>query len=188
MSFYVKSLTMFMLLTVLPATIATAEEDSEALRIAVENLLQTGQLHIGDVDIASGELLAEFYERRNYAPAWAANDKVAELLQLVMATEKDGLDPSDYHLDAVRNIQSSLAAGRISTAVEIANADLILTDSLIRLGYHQRFGKVNPYSLDPHWNFHRELNGKLQVTWRPYFLAVGFTCNYATVSRAIGKL
>jgi len=160
MSFYVKSLTMFMLLTVLPATIATAEEDSEALRIAVENLLQTGQLHIGDVDIASGELLAEFYERRNYAPAWAANDKVAELLQLVMATEKDGLDPSDYHLDAVRNIQSSLAAGRISTAVEIANADLILTDSLIRLGYHQRFGKVNPYSLDPHWNFHRELNGK----------------------------
>ncbi len=160
MSFNVKSLIMLLLLAVLPVTIATAEEDREALRIAVESLLQTGQLHIGAVDIASGELLAEFYERRDFAPAWAGNDKVAELLQLIMATEKDGLDPSDYHLDTVRDIQSSLAAGRINTAIKIADADLILTDSLIRLGYHQRFGKVNPYSLDPHWNFRRELNDK----------------------------
>jgi murein L,D-transpeptidase YcbB/YkuD len=36
--------------------------------------------------------------------------------------------------------------------------DLALTDSLMRLGYHHRFGKVNPYNLDPHWNFERTLS------------------------------
>ena len=38
-----------------------------------------------------------------------------------------------------------------------AAADIGMTDALIRLGYHQRFGKVNPYDLDPMWNFSREL-------------------------------
>jgi murein L,D-transpeptidase YcbB/YkuD len=160
MSFNVKSLIMFMFLTLSPAIFAAADEDREAVRFAVENLLQSGQLSIGDVEIAAGELLAEFYERRDYAPAWTDKNKVVQLVQLIKATELDGLDPSDYHFDAVQDIQLSLAAGRPTTAADIADADLVLTDSLIRLGYHQRFGKVNPYSLDPHWNFRRELNGR----------------------------
>jgi murein L,D-transpeptidase YcbB/YkuD len=126
--------------------------------------LQSGQLSIDDVDIASGELLAEFYERRDYVPAWTDHKKVAELLLAIRSTERDGLDPSDYHLDDVLEIQSAIATGQIDTAAEIADADLILTDSLIRLGYHQRFGKVNPYSLDPNWNFRRELNGRNPAT------------------------
>jgi murein L,D-transpeptidase YcbB/YkuD len=35
-----------------------------------------------------------------------------------------------------------------------------MTDALIRLGYHQRFGKVDPHDLDPTWNFSRELGGR----------------------------
>jgi len=161
MSFNVKSLIMFMFLTVSPAILATADEDREAIRFAVENLLQSGQMIIGDVDIAAGELLADFYERRDFAPAWTDSNKVVQLVQLIKATELDGLDPPDYHFDAVRDIELSLAAGRLTTPTDIADADLVLTDSLIRLGYHQRFGKVNPYSLDPHWNFRRELNGRI---------------------------
>ncbi len=44
--------------------------------------------------------------------------------------------------------------------MERAALDIAMTDSLIRLGYHQRFGKVNPYELDPIWNFTRELGGR----------------------------
>ena len=160
MSLNVKSLIMLIVLVQSPVILADADEDREAVRIEVENLLQTGRLSIDDVDIASGELLAEFYERRDYAPAWTDNEKVAELVRAIQATHADGLDPSDYHLEQVLTVQAELAAGRINSAAEIADADLTLTDSLIRLGYHQRFGKVNPYSLDPHWNFRRELNGR----------------------------
>ena len=33
----------------------------------------------------------------------------------------------------------------------------MLTDSIVRLGYHLRFGKVDPNALDPNWNSTREL-------------------------------
>ena len=164
MSFNLKCLIMLILLALSPVVLADADADREAVRVEVENLLQSGRLSIGDVDIASGALLAEFYERRDYLPAWTDNKKVAELVLAIRSTVKDGLDPSDYHLDDVLEVQTAIAAGKLNTAAETVDADLILTDSLIRLGYHQRFGKVNPYSLDPNWNFRRELNGRNPAT------------------------
>jgi murein L,D-transpeptidase YcbB/YkuD len=160
MSLNVISLLILIVFVQSPIALADPDQDRDAIRIHVENLLHSGRLNIGDVDIAAGELLAEFYERRNYAPAWTDNDKVAELVRAIQSTHADGLDPSDYHLDDVLALQAELVAGRITSAADIADADLALTDSLIRLGYHQRFGKVNPYSLDSHWNFRRELNDK----------------------------
>jgi len=154
----------FLPLALPPASFAEAEEERDALRTEVEQLLQFGRLSIGDIDIASDELIAEFYERRDYAPAWHRQDQIAELVSAIKATLNDGLDPSDYHLDSVLYVQSALADNTLDTPEEVADADLILTDSLIRLGYHQRFGKVNPYSLDPNWNFRRELNGRNPAT------------------------
>ena len=138
-------------------SVADTVDTREALRIEMEHLLQYGRLSIGDVDIAAGELLAEVYENRDYQRAWTDADQIAELVIAIKASENDGLDTSDYHLDDVLYVQKALAAGHLDTAAEIADADLVLTDSLIRLGYHQRFGKVNPYSLDPYWNFRRGL-------------------------------
>ena len=43
---------------------------------------------------------------------------------------------------------------------ERAGLDLLLTDSVIRLGYHLRFGKVDPVALDPHWNMSRDLTAE----------------------------
>lgn len=149
---------MVILLALSPTAFADAEDERDAIRIEIESLLQFGRLSIGDVDIASGELLSNFYEQRDYAPAWTDKDQIAELIIAIKATIKDGLNPSDYHLESVLVAQSILHADQLDTAAEIADADLVLTDSLIRLGYHQRFGKVNPYSLDPNWNFRRDLN------------------------------
>ena len=39
-------------------------EDREALRIEIEQLRESGHLSIGGIDVASGNLLADFYERR----------------------------------------------------------------------------------------------------------------------------
>ena len=49
---------------------ADVSDVSEAIRVEIEQLRRSGVLSIGDVDIASGALLAEVYERRNYAPNW----------------------------------------------------------------------------------------------------------------------
>jgi murein L,D-transpeptidase YcbB/YkuD len=134
------------------------DADREALRLELENLIHTGRLSSSEVQLAARDLLLEIYERRDFLPTWNDQRQIAELIVAIRATEADGLDPADYHLEQVQFAYQELLAGRLSEPQDWAPQDLILTDSLIRLGYHQSFGKVNPYTLDPNWNFRRELN------------------------------
>jgi murein L,D-transpeptidase YcbB/YkuD len=129
----------------------------EAIRVEVEYLRESGKLSLGEFEVASGELLARVYEGRNFTPAWSGTGRIDELVQLIEATAADGLDPADYHLGEIQRVRAMLANGRGFDTAERAAIDIGLTDSLIRLGYHQRFGKVNPNDLDPDWNFTREL-------------------------------
>lgn len=151
-------LLMFVQLFTLPVALADDEKDSNALRIELEQLVQRGSLRNSDVNIASRKLLLEIYEKRNYLPAWDEQQQVAELVTAIKATATDGLEPADYHLQRVELIYADRLADRQPSPEEKAVQDLILTDSLVRLGYHQLFGKVNPYTLDSNWNFRRDLN------------------------------
>lgn len=159
MSRTLRWLTVLAAISVAHGAIVDDVADREALRFELENLVQTGYLSTSDVKIAAGELLMEIYERRKFLPTWNDQRQIKELISVIQATEADGLNPADYHLQQVEYAYQELLAGRLSKPAEWAAQDLILTDSLIRLGYHQKFGKVNPYSLDSRWNFGRELDG-----------------------------
>jgi len=143
-----------------PPCAADDSAQREAVRIEIEHLRENGLLSIGDVEIASGDLLAEVYERRGFSPAWSGLPRIESLLDAIRATPAEGLDPADYHLADVEFVYNELAAGRATTPQERAALDIMLTDSLIRLGYHLRYGKVNPRNLDSNWNFRRDLNGR----------------------------
>jgi murein L,D-transpeptidase YcbB/YkuD len=155
-----KFMWLLMFVQVLVAQVVTAddEKNSEAVRIELEQLVHSGFLSNSGVSIASVDLLLSIYEPRNYLPTWSDQRQIGELVAAIKATAADGLDPSDYHLELVESIYLDRLAGRQASPEETAVRDLILTDSLARLGYHQLFGKVNPYTFDPHWNFRRELN------------------------------
>ncbi len=154
----------WLLAAVCSVTLATASaqetEYREALRIEIEQLRETGRLSIGGVDIAAGNLLAQIYEQREFSPAWSDDDKIGDLITAIRGAFADGLDPADYHLEKIEYVYGELGAGRILTPMERAALDLMLTDSLIRWAYHQRFGKVNPQSLDSGWNFRRQLDNR----------------------------
>ncbi len=129
---------------------------SEAIRVEIEQLRETGILSIGGVDIAAGNLLAEVYENRNFAPNWT-RDEAGQLLAAINDAYLDGLDPGDYHAEEVEYVYNELGKGNLQSPREQAALDVMLTDSLFRLGYHLHFGKVNPENLDSNWNFRREL-------------------------------
>ena len=156
-----KSFQLLALITLIasaPGTLAKQADVPEAIRVEVEQLRDSGILSIGGVDIAAGNLLAEVYENRNFAPNWSNREKIAGLITAIRNAEKDGLDTADYHLEAVEYVYRELGAGGLSSPREQAALDVMLTDSLFRLGYHQRFGKINPGNLDSNWNFSRELD------------------------------
>jgi len=129
----------------------------EQLRIHVEQLRETGTLQIDDVSIAAVELIPELYERRAFSPTWTRQEQVTGLIELVEESSREGLDPDDYHYAAILQARQELFGAAATLPGRHADLDLILTDSLIRVGYHLRFGKVNPEILDPEWNFDREL-------------------------------
>lgn len=145
-------------LSLAPAILAEETEGEAALRSQVEYLTATGYLDGSEVEISARILIAELYERRNFAPAWNDPDQVAELISLIEASAADGLNPLDYHLKAIKDAQKHDAGRDAIAAVDRARQDILLTDGLVRLTYHSFFGKVNPKGLDPNWNFRRELN------------------------------
>jgi murein L,D-transpeptidase YcbB/YkuD len=121
-----------------------------ALRERVERLTTVGSIDIEGAALGREDILPEFYARRAYRPAWTDPARVRELLDLLATAPEHGLAPEDFFLSRLRALTA--AAG---DAGQQADADLLLTEALIRYGYQRRFGKVNPQEMEPAWNFRR---------------------------------
>lgn len=134
------------------AASAGAAPSREALRERVEALRSDGSPG-GEAHRAARALVAGLYEARGFEPLWADAGRVASLRRAVDASLTHGLDPRDYHAAALASAPAP-ADGRA-----LAQRELLLTDALIRLAYHLHFGKTDPRSLQPSWNFARTLGG-----------------------------
>jgi murein L,D-transpeptidase YcbB/YkuD len=111
---------------------------------------------LADCPIASRIMLPALYEKYRYQAIWNNPDSVSQLLTAIEESSADGLDPEDYHRSAIQDLQERLA-GNPEPELR-AQYDLLLSDSLIRLGYHLLIGKVDPVSLDGNWNMGRMLD------------------------------
>jgi len=132
-----------------PQSAVAAELQSHVLRLG-----ETGGIYVQGLAIASVSLLTEFYASRNYVPVWTSEPRIDELFKLLATAESHGLDPGDYYLPQLRKLREQNRSG--DDPALGAALDLLLTESLIRFGYHQRFGKVNPARMEPTWNFTRQ--------------------------------
>jgi murein L,D-transpeptidase YcbB/YkuD len=128
---------------------------AEALRVQVEALRAGQEVRVAGEPIAARRLIPAFYEARGFLPAWTRPGQSETLVRLVAASRDHGLDPSDYHAAAIGRLADR--TGRADDPASLAGRDLLLTDALIRLAYHLRFGKANPRELYPDWSFSRSL-------------------------------
>jgi len=99
-------------------------------------------------------MLLEVYQDHEFAPYWGDPQRVRELMDLISDSADHGLIPADYNIDQLQQVLQRRLA-RPSAEIE-AEADILLTESLLRYGYHRRFGKVKGSSLDPDINFRRD--------------------------------
>jgi len=130
-----------------------ADAAAEAIRMRVETLRGGGDVIINGDAIAARTVIPEFYERRDFRLAWTSPEQVKTLVLLIEQSRNHGLDPRDYHGEAVQ----MLAQSPPGDPVALADRDMLFTDALVRLAYHLRFGKVDQRALDPSWNFSRSL-------------------------------
>lgn len=141
------------------ALVAQAEDGvSEVIRQHVEQIRIVGHLVIDSAEVASKIVLPRIYERRNFAPLWTDSDAVRDLFRAIDDAALDGLDPDDYHRQALRDRRRRLDPVTPDPG-RVGEYDILLTDALVRLGYHILFGKVDPERLDPNWNLAGELDG-----------------------------
>lgn len=137
---------------------AQADAIRDVLKSRVDVLRKTGQLEVRGSRLASVIVLPEFYERRGFRPAWQSRT-IDQLFRAIADAEGDGLDPRDYHQQLLTGLRDELAAKQPPDTALLADYDLLLTDAVIRLGYHLMFGKVDPERIDANWNMARVLRG-----------------------------
>jgi L,D-transpeptidase YcbB len=136
---------------------AQTDPTADILRQKIEQHRYSKTLKVGEASVASTIVVPDFYERREFRPAWKKRSSVDDLLRAIRDSEADGLDPRDYHLIPLERLRRELDASPTPTPSMRADFDILLTDALVRLGYHMMFGKVDPERLDPTWNMSRQI-------------------------------
>ena len=124
------------------------EADASSGRAIREALDRPGALRIAGRSL-DRPALTRFYGPRDFAPAWGPMDggpeRASRLLQALAAAEAHGLEPAEYHLEAIR------ARGAGSAARWSVEADLLLTDAFVRYATDLRSGRRPPGFKDADW-------------------------------------
>lgn len=120
----------------------------------IERLLASENLVVNGVAILAQDVIRDVYRDHGYEPYWTDHSNIRELMELISYSADHGLNPQDYNMAQLREI---LNQRQQNPSAEIAaEADIMLTESLFRYGYHRRLGKANPARIDPDINFRRD--------------------------------
>lgn len=128
----------------------------EAIRSRCEQLSEGGSLEIDGATVAADVAIPLYYRAHDYEPAWTDPGHIDDLLKAAEGMYNDGLNPEDYHYSRLRSMNDMVAEAAAPEPDLIADREILLMDSLLRIAYHVEFGKVDPERFDPSWNIHRE--------------------------------
>jgi murein L,D-transpeptidase YcbB/YkuD len=136
------------------ATEAVADDSaiSQQIRARIEQMHDTRSHALQLRDLTLVEAVSQFYEYRNFKPAWTKPTYIEALFRELGEVRSDGLDPEDYHLADLRQRYTLLAVGP-HDAVAQAEFDMMASQSYLRALAHLFRGKVQPTTLDAQWNF-----------------------------------
>ena len=149
---------------VAPATAAPdAALVTETLRRSIEQLHVTGQVIVAGQRLRSARVLPELYQQRGFTLLWSMRSNEEAMLGEIAAVSGDGLDPADYHFDALRELLRQRNETPDDAALAAA-ADLLLSDALARLVAHLARGKLDPRSGAPRWDLEGEVRGEAAAT------------------------
>jgi murein L,D-transpeptidase YcbB/YkuD len=139
-----------------PARSAPAPDDAVALAIAaeLESLMSPDGPRIHGVTVAMQEIMQTFYARRGFRAAWEKRGNADQLLAAIEGSYAEGLDPADYQLSLLQDLTRQVRLPAATPTLR-GQYDVLMTESLLRLGRHLSFGKVDAATFDAKWNYGR---------------------------------
>lgn len=133
------------------------------IRIYIELDNPGKEERISGQELFSSVVIKRFYSNRSFQPAWTDGVVLPELAYEmryeIQQIKFDGLNPSDYHLNAINSLFAKYERAKdTKEAFELADfaaLDILLTDAYIIISSHLYLGKVNPENLKSEWNIQR---------------------------------
>ena len=137
------------------ATALAVLPPSEQIRTFLEGLDAGAEPFVGERRLHNPGLLSSLYSDRNHAPIWIADgplaDSRSELLRAVEVSAAHGLNPGDYHDQALRAVAGRVTTEGDGTGKALA-LELLASDAFLQQVRHRSSGAVSPRELDPDWH------------------------------------
>ncbi|MBL8640406.1 MAG: peptidoglycan-binding protein, partial [Alphaproteobacteria bacterium] len=135
---------------VLPAVQTSAEKPQAAQLPALPKPILITLIESGKIDgvrVTQAEDLKRFYSERNGTYLWVKNgtysSDVKKIYQLMTQSAAHGLNPQNYHIEQI----ASRLNARFADETQAAEAELIISDAVARLGGDLTGMRVNPASI-----------------------------------------
>lgn len=137
------------------AVTAQADVPREILNITERLFLNpTSPAVAGVAKIHQPEFINELYQQSQHRPLWSLAE-AGLLLELLRSSEREGLNPSDYHYNKLLALLAEEGEAWTDPDVLQAQFDVLLSDGLVLYARHLLEGKIDPRSLDNTWNYDR---------------------------------
>lgn len=132
------------------AGIISGTPEQQLLQQRLEQLYFDNQPATGEEPIYTAGYLLDLYRKNHFSPLWTNAENIRQLISAIIASAEEGFIPDDYHLKTITRF-SNEPREQLSLAQQV-EADLLLSDAMLLLGHHKRFGKADPSKVDEKQN------------------------------------
>ncbi len=98
--------------------------------------------------------MRNFYKDHNYKLMWFNKSNRKELIRILEDAYNEGLNPADYHLDHIKNLEQQVEGGNQQTEL-LASLELLMSDATVLYASHLIWGKVDQSKIRKGWDINQ---------------------------------
>ncbi|TCO06121.1 murein L,D-transpeptidase YcbB/YkuD [Natronoflexus pectinivorans] len=87
-----------------------------------------------------------------FSPLWRERENIDQLMDFLREVHLEGLNPEDYHMSKLELLMEKIVDSRTPDTEDLAELELLLTDSYLLLASHLGSGKTDSETIDPQWH------------------------------------
>jgi murein L,D-transpeptidase YcbB/YkuD len=151
-----RTILFILIIIFIPGFIYAQNSIPDLIKSNLEQISNNKEATIAGEKLHSIEFVVNLYSRNDFQPFWTESESLEDAIRSINSSYEDGLLPQDYHLEAILALKHDIGLAQINKdekKEKLAELDLLLTDGIIFFADHLLYGKIDPVSLVPTWNF-----------------------------------